>query len=106
MIGDAQKHSSKLDLDRMEMSEGSQYFPQDDIINHFSLFSRFQAQEKKRADLASGSNNEVILISHRGNAKKAPENSIAAFQQAKADGATALEFDVNVTNDGKLVVFH
>ena len=46
------------------------------------------------------------VIAHRGGAKYAPENTLAAFQNAIAQGADWLEFDVQMTRDGALVVIH
>jgi glycerophosphoryl diester phosphodiesterase len=47
-----------------------------------------------------------LVIGHRGNAARAPENTIVSFDQALALGADALEFDVRVTRDGVPVVIH
>jgi len=46
------------------------------------------------------------LVAHRGDSKHAPENTLAAFQSAIAIGADRLEFDVQMTRDGALVVIH
>lgn len=46
------------------------------------------------------------VIAHRGLAKRAPENTLAAFAAAMAAGATAIEFDLHMTRDGALVVMH
>jgi glycerophosphoryl diester phosphodiesterase len=46
------------------------------------------------------------LIAHRGGPAYQPENTMAAFQQAALDGAGWLEFDVQMTQDGTLVVIH
>jgi glycerophosphoryl diester phosphodiesterase len=46
------------------------------------------------------------VIGHRGNRAHAPENTLEALQQAVALGADAVEFDVQVTRDGELVVMH
>jgi len=46
------------------------------------------------------------LIAHRGDSKHAPENTLAAFQKATAVGADWLEFDLQMTKDGALVVIH
>jgi glycerophosphoryl diester phosphodiesterase len=48
----------------------------------------------------------VQVIAHRGGAKYAPENTLAAFKNAIAQGADWLEFDVQMTRDGALVVIH
>jgi glycerophosphoryl diester phosphodiesterase len=47
-----------------------------------------------------------LNIAHRGGAKLWPENTIFAFEQAAAAGFNGAELDVQLTRDGKLVVFH
>ena len=49
---------------------------------------------------------ELRLSGHRGSSARLPENTIAAFRQALADGADALELDLHRTADGHLVVAH
>ena len=46
------------------------------------------------------------VIGHRGNRAFAPENTLESFLEAVALGADALEFDLRLSRDGKLVVFH
>lgn len=46
------------------------------------------------------------VVGHRGNAAHAPENTLESFRQAVALGVDALEFDVRLTRDGEVVVFH
>lgn len=50
----------------------------------------------------------LLLLGHRGaRARKSiPENTIASFDQALADGCDGFEFDVRLTSDGKGVVCH
>ena len=50
--------------------------------------------------------NNPLILSHRGNHKKAIENTIQACELAIADGATALEIDIRETGCGEIVVFH
>lgn len=45
------------------------------------------------------------LVGHRG-CKYAPENTLAAFAEAHSRGAKAVEFDVQCTADGELVLMH
>ena len=49
---------------------------------------------------------ELRLYGHRGASALLPENTLAAFEQALADGANALELDVHRTADGHFVVAH
>ncbi len=46
------------------------------------------------------------IIAHRGDTKKFPENSIAAFHQAIKHGADKIELDVHYSKDKKLVIHH
>jgi glycerophosphoryl diester phosphodiesterase len=48
----------------------------------------------------------IEIIAHRGGARHAPENSLAAVDRARKDGASRIEFDVRWTADGQLVVVH
>ena len=47
-----------------------------------------------------------LIIAHRGSSSVAPENTLAAFAQAIADGADGIEFDVQLSRDGIPVVIH
>lgn len=51
-------------------------------------------------------NNLPRVIAHRGASAYAPENTLAAMSQAKVLGASWVEFDVQLTRDDILVVFH
>jgi glycerophosphoryl diester phosphodiesterase len=48
----------------------------------------------------------VQIMAHRGSSITAPENTLAAFQQAIADKADWIELDVQETADDQVVVFH
>ncbi len=47
-----------------------------------------------------------IVIAHRGDKRFAPENTLSAFRQAADKGADAIEFDVKLSADGKVIVLH
>jgi glycerophosphoryl diester phosphodiesterase len=47
-----------------------------------------------------------LLYGHRGASAERPENTIVALQRALDVGANALEIDVHVTRDGRVVVAH
>jgi len=49
---------------------------------------------------------ETKIYGHRGASEYAPENSMEAFQMAYDMGADGIEFDVQMTKDGYLVVVH
>jgi glycerophosphoryl diester phosphodiesterase len=46
------------------------------------------------------------IIAHRGASDEAPENTIAAIQLAWEQNADALEIDIRLTKDRKIIVFH
>ena len=50
--------------------------------------------------------NEIRVLAHRGGMGRAPENTLAAFRQAFADGADAFECDVRLTRDNEPVIIH
>lgn len=47
-----------------------------------------------------------LCIAHRGGALEAPENTMAAFENAVRSGCTYLETDAYATRDGYLLAFH
>lgn len=46
------------------------------------------------------------VMAHRGNRVACPENTLAAFRRALADGADILETDLHLTADGQFVCIH
>ena len=48
----------------------------------------------------------MIVVAHRAGAKVAPENTLAALEQAIRDGAPIAEIDVQQLSDGTLIVMH
>ena len=48
----------------------------------------------------------VYITAHRGGGANAPENTLAAFQNAKKDNAWMCELDVQMSKDGKIFVSH
>jgi glycerophosphoryl diester phosphodiesterase len=48
----------------------------------------------------------VEFVAHRGESFLAPENTMAAFELAGANDADAVELDVHLTKDGRLIVCH
>ncbi|CAM3406805.1 glycerophosphodiester phosphodiesterase family protein [Halomonas lysinitropha] len=49
---------------------------------------------------------EVSVIAHRGSSLKAPENTMAAVEQAIRDRSDGIEIDVRLTADGEVVLYH
>lgn len=50
--------------------------------------------------------NQPLILAHRGANQYAPQNTIPAFKKAIELGADGVEFDVQMTRDGVLVVCH
>lgn len=48
----------------------------------------------------------TFACAHRGDQACAPENTLAAFRSAVEKGAPMIEFDVQATRDGRLVIMH
>jgi len=48
----------------------------------------------------------LYIIGHRGSPYNFPENTIASFRRALDDGANGLEFDLCLTKDKRIVIFH
>ena len=48
----------------------------------------------------------MLVIAHRGASGHAPENTLAAFRQAVALGATFIETDLQLTRDARFVAIH
>ncbi|MBR2632977.1 MAG: glycerophosphodiester phosphodiesterase [Lentisphaeria bacterium] len=48
----------------------------------------------------------MIWISHRGESKDAPENTVSAFQLSLDRKTDGMECDIHLTRDGKLVTCH
>ncbi len=58
------------------------------------------------SSLLDPSNPRVLVAAHRGACQNAPENSIAALNDAIAQGADIVELDVRATSDNVLVLLH
>jgi len=48
----------------------------------------------------------VLVIAHRGSSGHAPENTMAAFRKAVAQGATFIETDLQLSRDARFVAIH
>jgi glycerophosphoryl diester phosphodiesterase len=70
------------------------------------FFAVCQATEKSAAIKPERLTKKVYVIGHRGAAGLAPENTLAAFKRALNLGVDAVELDVLISADGKIVVHH
>ena len=48
----------------------------------------------------------TIIVAHRGASADAPENTMAAFNEAWRQGADAIEGDFRLTKDGQIIAMH
>ena len=54
----------------------------------------------------AGAWSNVLVVAHRGGAALAPEDTLAAFENALKIGVDQVECDVHLSTDGELVVMH
>jgi len=47
-----------------------------------------------------------LLMAHRGSSEELPENTLAAFERALAQGADVLETDIRLTRDDEIILMH
>lgn len=47
-----------------------------------------------------------LIIAHRGSSKEAPENTMAAFRLALEQGCDAIELDIHLSADRRVIVCH
>jgi len=52
------------------------------------------------------SENDILIIGHKGASSIAPENTLKAFQKAIELKADYVEFDIHITKDGKIIIIH
>ena len=62
--------------------------------------------QDKITNLLDSNNNEVIVVSHRGDWRNAPENSLQAILNCIEMGVDMVEIDIRETKDGQLVLMH
>src|SRR5690606_37942779 len=66
----------------------------------------FGQVDKVRRALIERDESTVLVVSHRGEWRQAPENSLKAMELAIEAGADIVEIDVAKTKDGHLVLMH
>jgi glycerophosphoryl diester phosphodiesterase len=65
-----------------------------------------EAQRRPASFLLLPGRTRPYVMAHRGNRAACPENTLAAFRHALADGADILETDLHLTADGEFVCIH
>ncbi|WP_443947585.1 glycerophosphodiester phosphodiesterase family protein [Pedobacter sp. AW1-32] len=72
----------------------------------FSFQAKAQEVSAKLNQIFNHNYKGIIVASHRGDWRNAPENSIQALQNCIAKGFDLMELDVKMTKDSQLVVMH
>ena len=62
--------------------------------------------EEIRSRLADPDGKTVLVVAHRGDWRYAPENSLAAIENAIEMGCDVVEIDIQKTKDGHLILMH
>lgn len=57
-------------------------------------------------DLKSKETKKVLVVSHRGDWRNAPENSLQAYKNCIENGVDMIEIDLQKTKDGQLIIMH
>lgn len=65
-----------------------------------------QSIEQLIQNLEDSHNKEILVVSHRGDWRNAPENSLQAIKNCIQMGVDMVEIDVRETKDGVLVLMH
>ena len=68
-------------------------------------FASMSCQLNSSVDILA-SNGHIEIVAHRGESYLAPENTLAAMNMAWDNGANAVEVDVHLTKDGRIVAIH
>lgn len=58
------------------------------------------------SELSASAKQSVLVVSHRGDWRNAPENSLQAFQNCIDMGVDMVELDLKKTKDGELILMH
>ncbi len=70
------------------------------------LLSIFAISRVGESNFILLNNDEPIVFAHRGHVDNNVENSNISFQKSIDLGYTAIETDISITKDGKLIIFH
>lgn len=73
------------------------------VTSFLILLTFISTQPDKRKEL---SRIEFYKIGHRGARGLMPENTIPAFEKGISSGANTIEFDVHITKDSQVVIYH
>lgn len=77
-----------------------------DIVTLAAIFTTAGKWRTLRAMRRVQRTSAPVIIAHRGASADAPENTLAAFRLAIAQGADGLECDLRMSADGVIVISH
>ena len=76
------------------------------LLCMLAIASYAQRLNEILSELSAPAKQSVLVVSHRGDWRNAPENSIQAFQNCIDMGVDMVELDLKKTKDGVLVLMH
>ena len=79
------------------------------IFGLLALCCTLSAQERVQTliqKLNDAKSKQVLFVSHRGDWRNAPENSLQAFRNCIEMGVDMIEIDLKMTKDGHLILMH
>lgn len=76
------------------------------LLFQFYGMTTYAQVNKMIAQLHQASDKKVMVITHRGDWRNAPENSLRAYQLSIALGVDMIEVDLAKTSDGVVVIMH
>lgn len=66
----------------------------------------YAAEKRLRIERMLAGRQKPLIMAHRGNSARCPENTLVAFRQALADGADAIETDLHLSANGEFMCIH
>lgn len=75
------------------------------LLSAVMLYAQKQAKALVE-ELNNPKSKKVLVVSHRGDWRNAPENSLQAFKNCIAMNVDMIELDLKKTKDGQLVIMH
>jgi glycerophosphoryl diester phosphodiesterase len=76
------------------------------LLCMLAIASYAQRLNEILSELSAPANQSVLVVSHRGDWRNAPENSLQAFQNCIDMGVDMVELDLKKTKDGELILMH
>ena len=74
------------------------------IISVCTIFASAETNEPELFEIYKDHTGYTMVAARKGSTKNAPENSIAAIQNAENEGADIIEIDIRATSDGVLIL--